>query len=206
MLVFREFKNFPSNLKGSVYAIGNFDGLHQGHRAVIEKAKCISSNEGLDLGVITFDPHPRQFFNPNEPSFRLTPASHKLQILDSWQISLVLNIEFNKKIAETIAEDFVLRHLIEDVGASHIVVGHDFAFGSERKGNTKMLKKLEKKYKFDLTIVEAQISSSGGLFSSRAIRELLQSGRPREAAKLLGRWWSIQGDVIKGEQRGWELG
>lgn len=206
MLIFREFKKFPSNLRNGVYAIGNFDGLHYGHKAVINEAKNISSNKDLRLGVITFDPHPRQFFNPKEPSFRLTPSFHKLQILESWGLNLVLDIEFNKEIAETNAEDFVLKHLLEDLGASHIVVGHDFAFGSERKGDTQMLRKLEKKYNFNLTIVEAQVSSSGGLFSSRAIRELLQSGRPNEAANLLGRWWSIKGRVIKGERRGRELG
>lgn len=206
MLVFREFEKFPSNLRNGVYAIGNFDGLHYGHRAVINEAKNISSNKGLRLGVITFDPHPRQFFNPKEPSFRLTPSFHKLQILESWDLNLVLDIEFNKQIAETNAEDFVLKHLVEDIGASHIVVGHDFAFGSERKGDTKMLRELEKKYNFSLTVVEAQVSSSGGLFSSRAIRELLQGGRPSEAAKLLGRWWSLKSNVIKGEQRGRDLG
>ena len=117
MRIFREFLDLPSDFRGAVYAIGNFDGLHCGHRAVIEEARKIAVKAGKPLGILTFDPHPREFFNPGEPSFRLTPVSRKLSILDSWAVDFVVDVKFNEELAATTAENFVSTHLNEDLNA-----------------------------------------------------------------------------------------
>ena len=206
MQIFRNFSELPDNFKGSVCAIGNFDGLHKGHRFVIEAARDMSAKRNVSLGVLTFDPHPREFFRPNESSFRLTPRLVKLSILEKWGVDFVMNVAFDKKLSETDASIFIQRHLLEDLELSGVVVGHDFAFGKGREGNVSMLKDMSKGKGMELLVVNPQLSNSGSLYSSRSIRELLQSGRPEEAANILGRWWSISGKVIKGAQRGRELG
>ncbi len=206
MQIFRNFSELPDNFKGSVCAIGNFDGLHKGHRFVIEAARDMSAKRNVSLGVLTFDPHPREFFRPNESSFRLTPRLVKLSILEKWGVDFVMNVAFDKKLSETDASIFIQKHLLEDLELNGVVVGHDFAFGKGREGNISMLKDISKGKGLELLVVNPQLSNSGSLYSSRSIRELLQSGRPEEAANILGRWWSISGKVIKGAQRGRELG
>ncbi len=206
MQIFRDFSLLPQNLKGSIYAIGNFDGLHFGHRSVIEKARKISIDNNVSLGVLTFDPHPREFFRSDDPSFRLTPRKIKLSILEKWNVDFVMNIPFDKKLSETEATYFISKYLLKQLSIGGVVVGHDFAFGKNRKGDISMLEHASKENNFELFVVKPQLSNSGSLYSSRSIRELIQSGRPEEAAKFLGRWWSIKGDVIKGDQRGRVLG
>ncbi|PPR76763.1 MAG: Riboflavin biosynthesis protein RibF [Alphaproteobacteria bacterium MarineAlpha2_Bin1] len=206
MQIFRDFSLIPQNLKGSIYAIGNFDGLHFGHRSVIEAARKISIDKDLPLGVLTFDPHPREFFRPQDASFRLTPRKIKLSILEKWDVDFVISVPFNKKLSETEASIFIRKHLLEQLSIGGVVVGHDFAFGKNRKGNIEMLKNASEKNNFELLVVTPQVSNSGSLYSSRSIRELIQSGRPEEAARLLGRLWSIRGNVINGDKRGRELG
>lgn len=206
MIVVRGFDELPASLHGAVFAIGNFDGLHLGHRAVVDSAIAVAKEKGAPAGVITFEPHPRCYFSPGDPPFRLTPMPQKMALLEAWGLDCVVALPFDGALAATSAESFVDDGLVGGLQLSHIVVGHDFAFGHKRKGNIDLLRARGSKQGFDVTVVEAHLAASGALYSSRAIRELLQSGRPRDAAELLGRWWSIQGRVQRGDARGRDLG
>ncbi len=206
MKVVRGFDQLPAELHGAVYAVGNFDGLHLGHRAVIDRAKDIAKAEGRACGVITFEPHPRHYFSPDDPPFRLTPFARKKIILEEWGADCMVAVPFDAALANTSAESFVSDGLVGGLQIGHLVVGHDFAFGHKRRGNTRFLKEQAATLDFGLTIVEAHVAENGALYSSRAIRELLQSGRPRDAAESLGRWWCIDGVVQRGDARGRELG
>lgn len=206
MIVVRGFDQLPAALHGSVYAIGNFDGLHLGHRAVVEQAIGLAREEGVAAGVVTFEPHPRCHFSPGDAPFRLTPLRQKLALLEEWGLDCVVALPFDGALAATPAESFVDDGLVGGLQLSHIVVGHDFAFGHKRTGNIDLLRACGSKLGFGVTVVEAHLTASGALYSSRAIRELLQSGRPRDAAELLGRWWSIGGTVQPGDARGRDLG
>lgn len=202
----RRFEGLPPELRGAVFAVGNFDGLHHGHRAVIERAKQVAQASGVPCGVITFEPHPRHYFSPDDPPFRLTPFRRKQTILESWGLDCLVAVPFDAALAATSAETFVTDGLVNGLGVGHLVVGHDFAFGHKRRGNTAFLKEQASVYGFGVTVVEAHLAASGALYSSRAIRELLQSGRPREAAEALGRWWAVDGTVQHGDARGRDLG
>ncbi|MEQ8247383.1 MAG: bifunctional riboflavin kinase/FAD synthetase [Alphaproteobacteria bacterium] len=206
MKVVHGFDQLPRALHGAAYAVGNFDGLHLGHRAVIDQAKDIAQARGVPCGVITFEPHPRHYFSPNDPPFRLTPLSRKVAILEDWGVDCMVAVPFDAALANTSAESFVADGLVGGLRVGHLVVGHDFAFGHKRGGNTAFLTERATAFGFGVTIVEAHLAPSGALYSSRAIRELLQSGRPGDAAESLGRWWAIDGVVQHGDARGRDLG
>lgn len=206
MEVVRSFDALPANLRGAVFAVGNFDGLHHGHRAVIDQAKEVAREMDAPCGIITFEPHPRHYFSPNGPPFRLTPFSRKQTILKSWGLDCMVAVPFDAALAATTAESFVEDGLVAGLGVGHLVVGHDFAFGHKRRGNIAFLKEQATVFGFGVSIVAAHLAESGALYSSRAIRELLQSGRPRDAAESLGRWWAVDGIVKHGDARGRDLG
>jgi riboflavin kinase / FMN adenylyltransferase len=206
MEVVRSFDALPPDLWGAVFAVGNFDGLHHGHRAVIDQAKEIALATGVPCGIITFEPHPRHYFSPDDPPFRLTPFSRKQSILESWGLDCIVAVPFDAALAATTAESFVKDGLVAGLRVGHLVVGHDFAFGHKRRGDIDFLKEQAAGFGFGVTIVAAHLAETGALYSSRAIRELLQSGRPRDAAESLGRWWAVDGLVKHGDARGRELG
>ena len=205
MQVFRRFQ-VPAAARGAVYAVGNFDGLHRGHRAVIGQAGRIARDLGAPHGVLTFEPHPRRFFSPNEPPFRLTPYALKMAILAGWGVEQSVAIPFDAALAATEAEDFVRGRLAADLGVKHLVVGHDFGFGRKRAGNVAMLQAMGAELGLGVTVITPQSAADGELFSSRAIRSHLQAARPREAAERLGRWWCVEGVVQHGDKRGRDLG
>lgn len=205
MQVFRRFQ-VPAAARGAVYAVGNFDGLHRGHRAVIGAAGEVARRLGAPQGVLTFEPHPRRFFSPNDPPFRLTPYAMKMAILAGWGVDQTAAIPFDATLAATEAEEFVRGRLAADLGAKHLVVGHDFGFGRRRTGNVALLQALGPALGFGVTVIQPQSADDGELYSSRAIRAHLHAGRPREAAERLGRWWCVEGVVEHGDKRGRELG
>ena len=206
MKVVRGFDGLPSDLRGAVFAVGNFDGLHHGHRAVIDQAKEIALAAGAPCGIITFEPHPRHYFSPDDPPFRLTPFSRKQTILEAWGVDCMVAVPFDAALAATTAELFVKDGLVAGLGVGHLVVGHDFAFGHKRRGDIAFLKGQANAFGFGVTVVSAHLAENGALYSSRAIRELLQSGRPGDAAESLGRWWAVDGVVKHGDARGRDLG
>lgn len=205
MQVFRRFQ-VPAAARGAVYAVGNFDGLHRGHRAVIGEAGRIAKGLNAPHGVLTFEPHPRRFFRPDDPPFRLTPFALKMALLANWGVNQTVAVPFDAELAGTDAVDFVRGRLAADLGVKHLVVGHDFGFGRQRAGNVAMLQAMGSELGFGVTVITPQSATDGELFSSRAIRSHLQAARPREAAERLGRWWCVEGVVQHGDKRGRGLG
>lgn len=190
--------------KGASVAIGNFDGVHLGHRAVIDLARAAAGPDA-PLGVLTFTPHPREYFAPETPPFRLMSPETRAHRLQKLGVEVLYDLAFNASLASLSAEAFASEVIADQLGLSHVVVGADFCFGKDRLGNAAMLAEMGQRFGFGVTV--APLRQADGLrVSSTAIREALSAGRPREAAKMLGHWHRIEGPVIHGEQRGRDLG
>ncbi len=203
MRLVQDISELPTECRGAVVAIGNFDGVHLGHRAVLAQAADIARTKGCPLGALVFEPHPREFFQPEAPRFRLTPLREKARLLAAVGIDLLYVERFDAELATRPAQDFVTRILVKGLGVTHIVVGYDFRFGKNREGDVSFLVREGEKAGFGVSITSAvNASSSGEAYSSSLIREHLRDGRPRRAAELLGRWWCIEGPVLSGDQRG----
>ncbi len=205
MKVFRSF-SIPKKYNGSVIAIGNFDGLHLGHQEVIEEAKRISSNLKKKVGVMTFEPHPKSFFQKKHEFFRLTPFRIKYELLKKRKIDFMLNIKFDKNFMKISSIDFLDKFLLKDLKARHIVTGFDFVFGNRQTGNVDVLRdfcRLSQKLEFT-EIKEKKMN--GSEVSSSLIRDLLRSGKIEKANKLLSRKWTVVGRVLKGEKKAREIG
>ncbi len=205
MHVFRTWSEVPAALKGGVIALGNFDGLHLGHQAVIGRAVGLARKAGVAAAVMTFKPHPRMFFKPDQEPFRLSPFRMKAHVIEALGVDYLYVQSFDKEFSQRTPENFVSEILVGGLGLSHIVVGYDYVFGYQRKGNVEVLRELAAKYGFGVTAVE-KLSEGEERFSSTAIRNLLREGKPREAARMLGRFWEIEGRVVTGDQRGRQLG
>ena len=205
MDVLKDIKHVPDALRGGAIAIGNFDGVHRGHQAVLDVAKNAADKNGGIAGVMAFDPHPREFFQPSKPIFRLSQPERKLELFEAYGIDLAVILNFNKALSSLTAEDFVSKILVDGLGVSHVVTGYNFFFGHKRGGNPDLMRKLGEKHGFGVDIVEAQ-GQAGDLFSSSRIRELLQEGDPRGAADMLGYWWRVRGVVTGGQRIGTWLG
>ena len=198
----------PEQYRGAVVAIGNFDGVHRGHQALLARAADEAKRLGHPWGVVSFEPHPRSYFKPDEPVFRLTPEALKARLLTAVGASFLAVLDFDKALSDLSPEDFVRRHLVERLGVAHVVTGYDFHFGRGRKGSPATLAELGQKLGFGVTIVE-QVTDEGDLhqpFSSSSIRQALRHGHVRSAARELGYHWSVLGEVVRGDQRGRTIG
>jgi len=191
--------------RGASAAIGNFDGVHRGHQAVIEITREQAKFLGCPLGVMTFEPHPRQYFAPDAPPFRLMNAEARAHRLEKLGVERLYELNFNSVLSSHTAREFAEDVIVEGLGLRHIVVGEDFCFGKGRSGNAEDLKAFGEELGFGVTIVPI-VSDGKGEFSSTSIRNALSDGRPGDAARMLGHWHRIEGEVIHGEQRGRELG
>jgi riboflavin kinase/FMN adenylyltransferase len=196
----------PCNRTRVVVALGNFDGVHCGHQHVIERAIAKAQKRGVPAGVLTFNPHPREVLNPAKTPFHLADRETCLQQFAKLGVDVTFLLPFTKEFCAMPAEEFVREVLIEGLQVSGVVVGYDFLFGHQRQGNTKMLKHLGEQYDFSVEIVDAVYADGEHLYSSSAIRHALREGDVTAAAKGLGRPWEIHGVVIKGDQRGRQLG
>ena len=188
--------------KGASAAIGNFDGVHLGHQAVLQIAANASP---APLGVVTFEPHPREYFAPDAPPFRLMNASARAHRLESLGVQRLYELRFNDRLANLTPEAFCRDILAGELGLKHVTVGADFCFGKGRKGTTELLQRLGPELGFGVTIAEL-VETGGIAVSSTKIREALAEGRPEDAATMLGHLHRIDGPVIRGDQRGRELG
>ncbi|MDP4822470.1 MAG: bifunctional riboflavin kinase/FAD synthetase [Aestuariivirgaceae bacterium] len=190
-----------------VAAIGNFDGFHRGHQALIGVAQAEAAKRGVPCGILTFEPHPRRFFRPDEPMFRLTPPAMKERLAKALGLDFVKVLDFDPSLAALSAQDFVEREIVAGLGACHVVTGYDFHFGKGRMGSPDMLRALGDSLGFGVSIVQ-QVTDESGVspFSSSAIRQYLRQGHVREAASQLGYWWRIAGLVVQGDQRGRTIG
>jgi riboflavin kinase/FMN adenylyltransferase len=192
-------------LRGAVVAIGNFDGVHRGHRAVIGAALQKARALGRPAAALTFEPHPRAFFNPGEPLFRLTDEAVKLRLLASTGLDGAIVLTFDAALAGLSAENFVERILVERFAVSGAVIGFNFHFGMNRAGSPDFLKAQGKKYGFAVDVVP-RFEDQGRPVSSGPIRDALAAGRLDQAAEFLGYPWFVSGEVIHGDKRGRELG
>ena len=196
----------PPELKGCVLSLGNFDGLHLGHQAVLKTAVDLAHARGVPVGAMTFEPHPRLFFKPDQEPFLLSPFRIKARLIAALGINYLFVQTFDRALSERSAENFVEEILVGGFGISQIVVGNDYVFGHQRKGNITLLKMLAAKHNFGVTAVGELIAAAGARYSSTNVRNLLKNGRPAEAAQLLGLFWEIEGRVEHGDQRGRLLG
>ena len=206
MRLFRHFSPFPDDARGAVMALGNFDGVHRGHQAVIFRSAAVARAERRPHGVVTFEPHPRSLFRPEDPPFRLTPLRVKAHQLEALGVKLMVSLHFDTGFAERSAENFVTEVLHQGLGVGHVVTGYDFVFGKSRAGDAGLLQRMGGELGFGVTIVPPVASEAGAVFSATRIRELLVAGQPKEAAALLGRPWEIDGRVEHGDARGRTIG
>jgi riboflavin kinase / FMN adenylyltransferase len=205
MRIFRH-DNVGAADRGAIVAIGNFDGVHLGHRQVIERAGALARAASAPHAVLTFEPHPRSVLHPDAAPFRLTPFRAKSRLIEALGVDLLFTLHFDHAFAQRSAEDFVERVLVSGLGARHVVVGYDFVFGHSRRGTPALLAAEGGRLGFGVTIVDPVATPGGPVYSSTRIREHLSQGRPREAAALLGRFWAIDGRVERGDERGRTIG
>lgn len=195
----------PETLRGAIVALGNFDGFHSGHQAVVGRAVQRGFHERRPVIVGTFDPHPVRHFRPEAPRFRLTTLSQRQALFEAAGADAMLVFEFTAELAATSAEDFVDRLLIAQIGAGGIVTGDDFTFGKGRAGNVERLAALAGAHGIEAEAVHA-VLAGGERVSSGRIREALEAGDPGTATRLLTRPFAIRGNVEHGDKRGRQLG
>ncbi len=191
--------------RGAAAAIGNFDGVHIGHQAVIDIARTEARRTAAPLGIVTFEPHPREVFVPDTPPFRLMSAETKAHRLDKMGVDCLYQIEFDRGLAGLAPEEFARAVLAEGLGLAHVVVGADFCFGKGRSGSAGDLEEFGKTMGFGVTVA-GMVTNGAARVSSTSIRQALSDGRPRDAAAMLGHWHRIDGQVIHGDKRGKGLG
>ncbi|HTW54459.1 MAG TPA: bifunctional riboflavin kinase/FAD synthetase [Stellaceae bacterium] len=191
--------------RGAALAMGNFDGLHKGHAALIAHTATLARGNGAPIAVLTFEPHPRNVFAPGCEPFRLTPFRVKERELARLGVDFLFIQHFDAEFAKQSAEAFIDEVIVGAIGASHVVVGHDCTFGNKRRGTPDLLRERGAGAGFGVTVVDP-VRGEGAVYSSTHIRELLKAGKPREAAAQLGRFWEIDGRVALGDQRGRTIG
>lgn len=201
MPVIAHYKDVPESARGCSVALGNFDGVHAGHRAVIEGAVAA----GGPLGIATFEPPPRAFFRPDDPPFRIYRPSRRNARLAELGATAIFELPFNADMAAMTDEAFARDVLKDGIGASHVTVGFDFRFGRGRMGDAGRLASLGRALGFGVTVID-KIEALGTKASSTAIREALIAGEPEKAAEILGHDWVVDGVVEHGEKRGRTLG
>ena len=206
MRVFRHTSMIPKAARNAVVSIGNFDGIHRGHQAVIGKAARLAEELGSPLAVLSFEPHPRRYFDPTAAPFRLTPFRLKARLIEALGVDFLFVLRFNTALAKLPAEDFVRHVLVEGMGARHVVVGENFRFGYKRQGDLALLERLGRVNGFGVTSAGKVTGTGSKAYSSTQIRDYLKAGSPTRAALLLGRYWEIEGRVQHGDGRGRELG
>jgi riboflavin kinase/FMN adenylyltransferase len=196
----------PGNLRGGVLAIGNFDGVHRGHQAVLGRALEIAGERSLPSLVLTFEPHPRTVFNPEKPVFRLTPAPLKARILEHMGFNAVLEYPFDRSFASRSAEEFIQSILIDWIGVRDVVTGFDFHFGKGREGGPAFLLAAGGRHGFGVELLDAFRDENTYVVSSTHIRERIAEGDVSEAAGLLGYRYTVEAEVIHGAKLGRTLG
>jgi riboflavin kinase/FMN adenylyltransferase len=205
MRIFRHYLGLPEVARGSAVALGNFDGVHLGHQTVIREARAAASRLGAPSAVLTFEPHPRQFFRPGEAPFQLTPLNTKVRHMRALGVELFFAFHFDEGFSKLPAARFIDEVLVDGIGARHVVCGEDFIFGHGRAGNAALLGTAAAD-RFALTTVAPVLDPDGRVCSSTNIRRDLAEGRPEEAARLLGRCWEVEGRVVEGDKRGRTIG
>jgi len=195
----------PEALRGGIVALGNFDGFHKGHQAVVGRAVSRARSEGRPALIATFDPHPVRFFKPDLPPFRLTTLDQRERLFGQAGADAMLVFQFGAELAAVTAPDFVADYLVSRIGAAGVVTGEDFTFGKGRGGNIGVLKMLGQANRISVDAV-APVEEDGEPVSSSRIRDALQAGDCAAAARLLTRLFAIEGVVEHGDGMGRKLG
>lgn len=206
MQIIRDLGSVPDTLRSGVVVLGNFDGVHRGHQAVIGCGADLARQNGVPLIVLTFEPHPRSFFRPHDAPFRLTPFQNKAHHIEALGVDALIALTFDEGLSHLGGEAFIETVITEGLGASHVVVGQDFRFGHQRSGDTAMLEALGERHGYTVTTVAPVASADSEIYSSSHIREHLESGKPGHAAAMLGRPFEIEGKIEHGDKRGRTLG
>ncbi|QRG08204.1 bifunctional riboflavin kinase/FAD synthetase [Xanthobacter dioxanivorans] len=201
----RDAEPLPPALAHPVIAIGNFDGVHRGHRAVFDTARTMARDGGVPALALTFEPHPRTFFNPATAPFRLTPEPQKLQYIAETGLAGAIVLPFDAALASMEAEDFVRRILVERYAVTGVAVGFDFHFGRGRAGSPAFLQEAGRRHGFQVKVVEPMRDEDDAI-SSTAVRQALASGQVGHAAHMLGRPFTVSAEVIHGDKRGRTIG
>ncbi|MDO9474597.1 MAG: bifunctional riboflavin kinase/FAD synthetase [Caulobacter sp.] len=199
------WKGLSAADQGAAVALGNFDGVHRGHREVI--AGAVEAGKRLDapVGVISFDPHPRRLFHPDEPAFRLMTTDQQARVLEAMGVDRFYLLPFDFEMANFSDRDFALKVLHEGLGVRHVAVGFDISFGKGRTGSPALMKAYGEEMGFSVSVAEA-VGEGAEKYSSTGVREALREGRPQDAAAILGQPFAIEGVVRRGQQLGRTLG
>lgn len=205
MQVIRDLSVVPASAQGAVIALGNFDGLHRGHLAVLGEAKKMAEELHAPLGMMSFEPHPRRFFNPSLPTLRLMPLGQKLQMLREIGVDTFYLMRFDKAFSQLTAQRFIDDILVQKLAVKGVVTGQNFIFGYQRSGDAEFLTQKAEEKGFRYTPLASQMLGSAACSSTR-IREAIALGDMEQAARLLGRPYAMTGRIVKGDQRGRELG
>lgn len=204
MKLIHTLSHWPQSAHGSVMALGNFDGVHKGHQAVIGRSRDIARAQSRPLAVMTFEPHPRRYFRHDQPVLRIVPFAEKARLLRDAGVDYLYVARFNRAFSQLSAEEFMQDMLGDKLHVAHVVTGHNFTFGHNRGGNAQTLHKAQQRGDFAYTEVEAV--ADGEVYSSTSIRKALSEGRVEDAAAVLGRPYSIHGQIIHGDKRGRSIG
>lgn len=206
MKIFRHYRDVPDSCRGAAVAIGNFDGVHLGHQALIARARAVADRLKAPLGVLAFEPHPQEFFRPGAECFRLTPFRTKARLLAERGVEIMYAIPFDLEMANRNADEFVRDVLVAGLGVRAAIIGADFRFGKGRAGDAAFLTEAGLRHGFAVEVFSTVAAHGAQKISSSEIRAALANGRPEEAAKLLGHFWTIEARVEHGDRRGRELG
>ncbi len=210
MHVFHGYDRVPQALRGAALAIGNFDGVHRGHQALLERVReraTASTRHGAShlAGVMVFEPHPREFFHPERPHFRLTTLPQKLAHFERHGLDMAVVVSFDQRLAGLSAEDFIEQVLVAGLGVRHVVIGYDFLFGKGRQGGAHDIEQAGAEMGFGVSVIRP-VGEGGEVFSSSAIRAEIAQGDVKGAADMLGHWWAVTGEVVGGFKKGTGMG
>ena len=192
--------------RGTVAALGNFDGVHLGHQSVIQAAGQVARELGAPLSVLTFEPHPRMLFQQETATFRLSTTDTRAEALADIGVETLFELAFDQDFSQLAAEDFVPRVLGDMLGLRHVVCGYDFVFGHRRRGNPELLESQGTEHGIGVTRMDAVTEEDGAVYSSTRVRQCIAEGDPRGATELLGRPWNFIAVVEQGDQRGRTIG
>ncbi|MGA7674424.1 MAG: bifunctional riboflavin kinase/FAD synthetase [Rhizomicrobium sp.] len=206
MKIFRHLSDVPESYKGAIVAVGNFDGVHLGHQALIAEAGRHAAERSAPLAVLVFEPCPQEFFRPGAEPFRLTPFRAKTHLIAALGVDAMFALAFDAEMANRSPQDFILDVLVKGLSAGCVVVGADFCFGKGRTGNAAVLSYMGEMEGFGVVVFDPVTGGDGEKISSTAVRTALKQGRPEDAARLLGHPFAMDGRVERGDGRGRVLG
>jgi riboflavin kinase/FMN adenylyltransferase len=205
MKIFIDKNDDLKSARGGVYALGNFDGVHLGHKEIISKVIDISNSKNIPSGVLIFDPHPRNYFNPKLDDFILSDINTRSYLLEKTKLDFLGILKFDDFMSNLSPREFVKKIIKNRVGVSHLIVGYNFRFGKNREGDVEILSKICSEFNIDLTIIK-QVKNMELIISSSKIREAIEDLDFEKVKRIIGDYWKIVGEVVEGDKRGREIG